>query len=200
VFDVNKPFAWPNGTQTSFTPAPNVNTGSNLVPVVLPPTATNAVNNVNQQVLTLITQLINQGTLPKDFVWQYYKLTGVQSIPTSDETTDDYYLANIVIESSQAGIQLFRGGLSPNPSFEPVPNIRNKINVNDTASSQKVSMGGCMGCHGAAQGEGGDFSFLVSTGQGGFSVDTIVGADLNQAMKNATARRALIHRNPKFKY
>lgn len=200
VFDVNNPFAWPNGTQTSFTPVPNVSTNGKLLPVVLPPTSTTAVENVNQQVSALITQLINQGTLPKDFVWQYYKLTGVQAIPTSDETTDDYYLANIVVESSQAGIQLFRGGLSQNPSFEPVPNVRNKINVNDTASNQKYSMGGCMGCHGAAQGEGGDFSFLVSTGQGGFNVDTIVGTDLTLAIKNATARRAFIHRNPKFVY
>lgn len=206
VFDPNNPSAWPNGIQTSFTPAPNVSTQAapsgtpELIKVVLPPTGTTDVDKVNNEVRALISQLIGSGGLPTDFVWQYYQLTGVQTIPSSDETTKDYYLANIVIESSQAGIQLFRGGLSPNPSFEPVPNQRNKFNVNDILSTgtTQYSMGGCMGCHGAAQGEGGDFSFLVSTGQGGFNVDTLVGTNLEQAKKNATARRALISRSTKY--
>jgi hypothetical protein len=59
-------------------------------------------------------------------------------------------------------------------------------------------MGGCMGCHGAAQAEGGDFSFLLGTGQAGFNVDPIAGTNLEQAMKNATARRALIRRSGKY--
>lgn len=204
VFDVNNPLAWPNGNQytspngTGFNPKPLLSTNAQNITVTLPPTGNADVANVNQQIRTLIGSL----GLGKDFVWQYYQLTGVQAIPTSDETTKDYYLANIVVESSQAGIQLFRGGLSPNPSFEPVPNIRNKINVHDQATGNAYSMGGCMGCHGAAQGEGGDFSFLVSTGQGGFSVDTIQNNTntLEEAMRNAKARRALIHRNPNFRY
>ena len=166
--------------------------------VTLPPTGNDDVASVNKQVRDLISSL----NLGNDFVWQYYQLTGVQAIPTSDETTKDYYLANIVVESSQAGIQLFRGGLSPNPSFEPEPNVRNKLNVNDTASGAEYSMGGCMGCHGAAQGQGGDFSFLLSTGQQGFNVDTIQNNanTLEEAIRNAGARRALIHRNPNFRY
>jgi hypothetical protein len=204
VFDVNNPLAWPNGQQytspngTGFSPKPLVSTNGQNITVTLPPTGNPDVANVNQQVRSLISAL----GLGKDFVWQYYQLTGVQAIPTSDETTKDYYLANIVVESSQAGIQLFRGGLSSNPSFEPVPNIRNKINVHDKATGNAYSMGGCMGCHGAAQGEGGDFSFLVSTGQSGFSVDTIQNNTntLDEALKNAKARRALIQRNPNFKY
>lgn len=204
VFDVNNPLAWPNGQQYTapngkgFQPPPVVSTAGQQVKVTLPPTGNADVANVNQQVRSLISAL----GLGNEFVWQYYQLTGVQAIPTSDETTKDYYLANIVVESSQAGIQLFRGGLSPNPSFEPVPNIRNKLNVNDKASGTKYSMGGCMGCHGAAQGEGGDFSFLLSTGQSGFNVDTVQNNNntLEEAMRNAKARRALIHRNPGFRY
>src|SRR6266436_2103873 len=204
VFDVNNPLAWPNGQKYTapngkgFQPPPVVSTAGQQVKVTLPPTGNADVANVNQQVRSLISAL----GLGNEFVWQYYQLTGVQAIPTSDETTKDYYLANIVVESSQAGIQLFRGGLSPNPCFEPVPNIRNKLNVNDKASGTKYSMGGCMGCHGAAQGEGGDFSFLLSTGQSGFNVDTVQNNNntLEEAMRNAKARRALMHRNPGFRY
>ena len=210
VFDVNKPLAWPNGKQytspngTGFYPEPGKVTTSTppappiQIPVTLPPTGNDDVTSVNKQVMDLINAL----GLGNNFVWQYYRLTGVQAIPTSDETTKDYYLANIVVESSQAGIQLFRGGLSPNPSFEPEPNVRNKLNVNDTASGAEYSMGGCMGCHGAAQGQGGDFSFLLSTGQQGFNVDTIQNNanTLEEAIRNAGARRALIHRNPNFRY
>lgn len=202
VFDVNNPLAWPNGQQYTapngkgFYPVPLVSTNGQQIKVTLPPTGNADVANVNQQVKSLISAL----GLGNEFVWQYYQLTGVQAIPTSDETTKDYYLANIVVESSQAGIQLFRGGLSPNPSFEPVPNIRNKLNVNDTATGNKYSMGGCMGCHGAAQSEGGDFSFLLSTGQSGFNVDTVQDNTLAEAVKNAKARRALIHSTGKFRY
>ena len=202
VFDVNNPLAWPNGQQYTapngkgFYPVPLVSTAGQQIKVTLPPTGNAEVANVNQQVRSLISSL----GLGNNFVWQYYQLTGVQAIPTSDETTKDYYLANIVVESSQAGIQLFRGGLSPNPGFEPVPNIRNKLNLNDTASGNKYSMGGCMGCHGAAQGEGGDFSFLLSTGQAGFNVDTVQDNTLEEAIRNAKARRALIFSTGRFKY
>lgn len=202
VFDVSKPLAWPNGKQytspngTGFHPVPLKSTDGQQIPVTLPPTGNAHVANVNQQVRSLISSL----GLGNTFVWQYYQLTGVQAIPTSDETTKDYYLANIVVESSQAGIQLFRGGLSPNPSFYPVPTIRNKLNVKDKASGNTYSMGGCMGCHGAAQGEGGDFSFLLSTGQSGFNVDTVQASTLEEAIRNANARRALIHRDGKFRY
>lgn len=208
VFDTNKPMAWPNGKQytspngTGFYPEPIKQTDwpsasptpfSTPIPVTLPPTGNDDVVNVNKQVMALISSL----NLGQDFVWQYYQLTGVQAIPTSDETTKDYYLANIVVESSQAGIQLFRGGLGPNPSFQPEPNIRNKFNVID-ALSGRVSMGGCMGCHGAAQGAGGDFSFLVSTGQSGFSVDAIQDHTIEEAIRNAKARRALIKRSSSY--
>jgi hypothetical protein len=204
VFDISNPLSWPNGTQYTapngkgFDPVPLVSTDGKQIQVTLPPTGNADVANINAQVRSLMSSLGN------DFVWQYYQLTGVQAIPTSDETMKDYYLANIVVESSQAGIQLFRGGLSQNPSFEPVPNIRNKLNVIDKVGGgseqyKKYSMGGCMGCHGAAQGEGGDFSFLLSTGQAGFNVDLVQDNPL-EALKNATARRALIHSNSSFKY
>jgi hypothetical protein len=205
VFDLSNPLAWPNGNQYTapngkgFDPMPLVSTDGKQIQVTLPPTGNADVANVNAQVRSLMSSLGN------DFVWQYYQLTGVQAIPTSDETTKDYYLANIVVESSQAGIQLFRGGLSSDPSFEPVPNIRNKLNVIDKVGGgseqhNKYSMGGCMGCHGAAQGEGGDFSFLLSTGQAGFNVDTVQDGTLEEALRNAKARRALIHSTGKFKY
>ena len=104
----------------------------------------------------------------------------MQGVPTSDETAEDFYLANIVVESSQPGLQLFRGGGTDSPS----PNARNLLNVCDAkqttgcdtgpGTNAKFSVGGCQGCHGVAQTQNNfDFSFLFFGAKGnGFNPDT----------------------------
>jgi hypothetical protein len=75
----------------------------NLITVVEPNDIVSEVNDVNNQVNALV-QSISPGN-----IWANYRLKGVQAVPTSDTTTSNYYLANIVVESSQPGIQLFSG-------------------------------------------------------------------------------------------
>ena len=139
------------------------------VPVVQPPTTNTFVEYVNVQARSFMTQIPG---FDKNFVWQYYELKGVQSIPTSDEESLDYYLANIVTESSQPGVQLFTGGTS-GPKNNTFTNIRNQLNTRDAAQGGKLfNMGGCQGCHGVAQTQGGqDFSFLYFSKTIGFSPD-----------------------------
>jgi hypothetical protein len=99
------------------------------IPVTQPVATTPEVAAVNSQALALIQQLPGFGP---NFTWQYYKLTGVQALPTNDETSEDFYLANIVVESSQPGIQLFRG--VPTLPIGILTNIRNQLNVIDYAT------------------------------------------------------------------
>lgn len=87
-------------------------------------------------------------------IWQYYRLTGVQGKPTNDKTSFNYFLANYVIESDST-LANFHGGGFGTP-------------FNDSANlvyqGQRITMGGCQGCHGVAQQRvGGDFSFLMDT-------------------------------------
>ena len=98
-----KPVGLPLGPVTSIPGAKAVN-GAVVVPVTSPVPPVPEVTKVNSQALAAMKGIPGFG---KSFVWQYYKLTGVQAIPTNDETTRDFYLANIVVESSQPGIQLF---------------------------------------------------------------------------------------------
>lgn len=121
--------------------------------VVQPPTIYSEVTAVNNQ----IQQLMNDSSEFNSSVWKYYRLKGVQAIPSSTETDPDYYLANIMVESSQPGIQLFRGTNSfPIPKDHILTNTRNKINImvpdfDHSIPNQSQTMGGCMGCHGIAQ-------------------------------------------------
>ncbi|MES2058244.1 MAG: exo-alpha-sialidase [Pseudomonadota bacterium] len=146
------------------------------IPVTQPVPPVPEVSTVNQQALTAMRGIPGFG---RNFVWQYYRLAGVQAIPTNDETTKDFYLANIVVESSQPGIQLFRGfppinGSLPNATLG---NVRNQVNVIDYHfnGGSLNSMGGCQGCHGIAQTRDGfDFSFLFfGAGGGGFSPEAV---------------------------
>lgn len=185
---------------------PNGHTGP--VKVTQPATITKQVESVNRNVLSLMT---GQKSPLKNSVWQYYKLKGVQAIPTNEQdpmaaaSTDtlDYYLANITIESSQPGVQLFKGGIV-GPGDKELASTTDFINNRETDSyvpyqghaavnatnvtfsapstnpdqpleiQKKVIMGGCMGCHGQAQQSGVDFSFLFfSRGGSGFDVDTM---------------------------
>ena len=182
TFSTTKPQAAPNGqivnlptTASGISGAKRVTvTGGKTVitvPVTQPPTTNQAVANANAQALKAMQGIPG---FDKNFVWQYYALKGVQGVPTSDETAADYYLANDVIESSQPGVQLFRGG-APNahPTLE---NVRNQVNVMDPKQGNHVfSVGGCQGCHGVAQTQNGfDFNFLFFGVKGaGFNPDTV---------------------------
>ncbi|WP_105167587.1 hypothetical protein [Pseudoalteromonas sp. T1lg23B] len=103
-------------------------TSAGPIRVVQPPTITNAVISVNQEVKNAMAQSGQFG----NSVWQYYQLKGVQPLPANEDSsvagkanplTKDFFLANNVIESSQPGIQLFKGG-APGPLPQP-PNTVN---------------------------------------------------------------------------
>ena len=158
-----------------------------------PPVATSDVHDVNEEV----HQAMASTPEFKDSVWQYYNLVGIQVLPTNEDSsvtappnplTQDYYLANIVVESSQPGIQLFKGGVTdPNPDKQEFTLLakRGLPSILDVKglppNTDQLVMGGCMGCHGNAQyprdqeGKGPSiFSFLINqdTMEGqGFSAD-----------------------------
>jgi hypothetical protein len=171
-FNIKAPSARSNGTQTKLplgpeTSIPNATTvtatvnGKQIsvvtVPVTQPSPTAEDILGVNSQALAAMKGIPG---FNGNFVWQYYKLVGVQAVPTNNETTSDFYLANIVVESSQPGIQLFRGF----PQVKSVlTNFRNQVNISDSSTSPPTltSGGGCQGCHGVAQTQKGfDFSFL----------------------------------------
>lgn len=182
-FSTTAPTANPNGNSvnlplgpTTGFPGAKVVDGLVTIPVTQPVSLVPEVATVNQQALAAMQGIPG---FDNNFVWQYYQLAGVQAIPTNDDTTKDFYLANIVVESSQPGIQLFRGfppisGSMPNATLT---NIRNQVNVIDYHFNPGSlnSMGGCQGCHGIAQTQNGfDFSFLFfGAGGGGFSPETV---------------------------
>lgn len=172
---------------------------SGPIKVQNPPVGTSAVYNVNTEVQKAMASTPEF----KNSVWQYYRLVGLQVLPTNEDSsitpktpdplTQDYYLANIVIESSQPGIQLFKGGVKdPHPDQQDftllakrglpsILGVKAKGLRPNTPTDQLV-MGGCMGCHGNAQyprdkvsGKGPSiFSFLIdgNTMSGkGFSAD-----------------------------
>ncbi len=180
TFNPQKPIAVPNGTQIPLPlgavaklqhaqPLPN---NMYAVPVAPPVPTVEEVAYVNQLANRLMSELPGFG---HNFVWAYYQLVGVQAIPTNDETSKDFFLANIVVESSQPGIQLFRGFPPIDPKTLLLTNDRNQVNVLDHAATPPgmTSGGGCQGCHGIAQTQqGSDFSFLFAgAGGGGFSPD-----------------------------
>ncbi|NWB89270.1 sialidase family protein [Pseudomonas gingeri] len=133
--------------------------GSNGIPkgqagpirVVQPQTIYSEVTAVNNQV----KQLMDGSSAFNNSVWKHYRLKGVQAIPSSTETDPDYYLANILVESSQPGIQLFRGSnVFPVPEDNTLTNMRTVKNIkvpDFDHSTGSQTMGGCMGCHGIAQ-------------------------------------------------
>lgn len=185
--------------------------------VVQPNTIISEVNDVNNQVNSLVQ------SLDKNNIWANYRLKGVQAIPTSDSDTSNYYLANIVVESSQPGIQLFSGILlnggvpsaGPNPpansqdlylvncrgdkgsstcvypdqtKSQSDPGTYNNVSLNVTQSAAvpaaTFNMGGCQGCHGAAQQLGRDFSFLANGVLGkGKELDSVAGTSLSNKQK-----------------
>ncbi|WP_416769334.1 exo-alpha-sialidase [Pseudomonas sp. RHF3.3-3] len=149
----------PKGYLADAKHTPPIYSGSNGIPkgqagpitVVQPQTTHAEVAAVNEQV----RQLMDASGQFGNSVWKHYRLKGVQAIPSSNETDPDYYLANIMVESSQPGIQLFRGtNIFPVPQNNTLTNMRNVANIkvpDYDHSSQSLTMGGCMGCHGVAQ-------------------------------------------------
>ncbi len=177
--------------------------------VVQPKTITQEVNEVNNSVNSLITSLSSSN------VWANYRLKGIQAGPTSDQTAEDYYLANIVIESSQPGIQLFTGtlvngglpvgGLLTNnrtvdgtyTSPLMYGNVSPSATEGGTVPAPTHTVGGCQGCHGAAQQKGRDFSFLAQASVGvGKELDTVPAGALNTPA--AAAHKANIAENRQF--
>ena len=196
--------------------------------VVQPKTIVSEVNDVNNQVNALVQ------SLDKKNIWANYRLKGVQGTPTSDSTTNDYYLANISVESSQPGIQLFsgillnggvavqgktdpsklylvncRGDIGSTECIYPDPKLNtgtppstyNNVSVGvqegKPVPAPKYNMGGCQGCHGAAQQLGRDFSFLANGVAGkGKELDSVPAAALSAAA--ARAHNAKMAKNKKF--
>lgn len=190
-FNPQTPFAAPNGNLTalplgpvtSISGAKTVKVNGNsfvAIPVTQPVQQTSGVQAVNQLALSLMRQLPKYN---QSFIWQYYQLAGVQAVPTSNETSNNFYLANNVVESSQPGIQLFRGVPGINGTL--LTNTRNQVNIVDTYKGTNYYQGGgCQGCHGVAQTLGGfGFSFLYGGANGnGFGTET---AGLTTAQTNA---------------
>ncbi|MPQ71158.1 MULTISPECIES: sialidase family protein [unclassified Pseudomonas] len=149
----------PRGDVADSAHTPPIYSGSNGIPkgqagpirVVQPQTIYSEVTAVNNQV----KQLMDGSSAFNNSVWKHYRLKGVQAIPSSTETDPDYYLANILVESSQPGIQLFRGSnVFPVPEDNTLTNMRTVKNIkvpDFDHSTGSQTMGGCMGCHGIAQ-------------------------------------------------
>jgi len=94
--------------------------------------------------------------LPRNSVWQYYHLVGVQAKPVSyPDTTNqntNFFLSNYVVESDVT-LGHFNG------SGIDTPHNHGK---NVLVNAIYYSMGGCQGCHGATQLKAGtDFSFVL---------------------------------------
>ena len=182
-FDVNAPRARPNG---KLFPLPVgdpadiagavVVDGIVKVPVVQPPTTNRAVERANRQVLRAMRRIPG---FDESFIWQYYRLKGVQAVPSNRQGQKDFYLANIAIESSQPGLQVWRGAFpSVDPDSEGVQTLSipfNQVNVYDPVQDKFFAAGGCIGCHGAAATViGQDFSFLFHARDGeGHSPQTV---------------------------
>lgn len=158
----------PKGTVANPNANPPTYSGSHGIPtdqagpirVVQPQNINVEVTAVNNQV----KQLMNANSEFNNSVWKYYQLKGVQAIPSSDETDPDFYLANIMVESSQPGVQLFRGTNVFPVSDGSLTNKRSVPNIkvpDYNHATQTLNMGGCMGCHGVAQNDlKQGFSFL----------------------------------------
>ena len=191
--------------------------------MVQPNTIIKEVNDVNNQVNALIK------SLDQDNIWANYRLKGVQAVPTSDSTASNYFLANIVVESSQPGIQLFTGILlnggvpvqgiqdksqqyfvncrsdignttcvypDPKLNTSTPPTTYNNVSLNvqqnQPVPAAQFSMGGCQGCHGAAQQLGRDFSFLANgVGGKGKELDAVPSSALPAAQKQAVNRKMI---------
>ncbi len=195
AYYINEPNLPPANNQLATYRLPNAGAAPNNIwdggytTVIQPKTITKEVNDVNNDVYSKIKASDSNN------IWANYRLKGVQANPTSDQNTFDYYLANIVVESSQPGVQLFRGGVSgPTQSGNTYTfgnerndgslsaNISENLVYGQAVPAAKYTMGGCQGCHGRAQQTGRDFSFLASGVLGnGKEVDSVPSSALSAA-------------------
>lgn len=114
--------------------------------------------------ITDVNTMVSSYLNTQNSVWQNYKLINVQAKPmdvselkgsrTAPENSS-FYLSNSVIESN-IELQTFTGSLT------------DSISKNVIYKSNKINMGGCMGCHGNAQKAGTDFNFLILGAPFGF--------------------------------
>ena len=123
--------------------------------------------------------------------WLYYKLVNVQYFPydkvvntaipngspytskppftAQNPEVSSYYQANILVETNRS-LQLFSGGLSPQPEGAVVTgwDADGTPRKNTNYGGHFYAMGGCMGCHGAQgqnrPGSAGDFSVILAVG------------------------------------
>jgi len=126
--------------------------------------------------------------------WSYYKLINVQYRPYSDDTPaapfagndpttgnnpQNFYLANIVVETNRP-LQMFSGslvngnpGTGSNSNYDsqfggpPGNGVHRNLYYSPPGmlKPKGYNMGGCMGCHGAqGQAGGGDFSVILARG------------------------------------
>lgn len=177
---------------------------------VQPRTIIKEVNDVNNYVNNLISNMSPNN------IWANYRLKGVQAVPTSITTTPNYFLANIAVETSQPGVQLFNGVLlnggvqqngylvncrektqtnkclypagsgvtNPKPPVTTFNNVSVNIQQGKPVPPPTFNMGGCQGCHGAAQQLGRDFSFLANGALGvGKELDTVPASALPMNLK-----------------
>ncbi|MCX4239702.1 hypothetical protein [Paraliomyxa miuraensis] len=110
---------------------------------------------------------------------RYYKLVNVQVRPIDKPAGVDYqgpdpatyYLANIVLETNYV-LQVFSGTFANDGGVADgtiTDFVMGEPYHNTLANGSQYDMGGCMGCHGVAQGEGGGFSFAFDGIAKGFS-------------------------------
>ncbi|MCD9031261.1 hypothetical protein LDO32_05905 [Luteimonas sp. Y-2-2-4F] len=118
----------------------------------------------------------NQDNGIRNSPWEHYKLVNIQYQPFNfddidpsnpDRQRSTFYQANIVVETNRtlqefSGIQTPDGQTSDYKAGEPAQNVY-VVNAAGDAYDH-YNMGGCMGCHGNAQVQGGDFSFTLRGG------------------------------------
>ena len=173
----------PTGFDIETTPFPNVSLGQSGINVVrmqdYPLPSTQAVNAAVHD------------SLPETSVWQNYRLIGTQFVAVNDSATSamfnqPHFLANLVVETN-TGLQHFEGlppGVSVTPYYTQNVTIKSTANpplmfestfpnvIFNRQQQLPVNMGGCMGCHGVAQLNGYNFSFVFQNGQRGSGLDT----------------------------
>lgn len=203
AYDDNAPGLPSAQNVNSTTSLPNEGTiSTGFTTVVQPKTITSQVNDANNVVRALIV------AADADNIWANYRLKGIQAGPTSDTTAPDFYLANIAVESSQPGVQLFSGvlknggvpkganggylvncrgpkgtttclypaaaGVSGDSDVSTYMNVSLGVQQGMAVPTPTYDVGGCQGCHGAAQQLGRDFSFLANGALGkGKELDSV---------------------------
>jgi hypothetical protein len=135
---------------------------------------------VNQEAQNLI-RAYNTTNNISNSPWEYYTLVNVQSQPfnKTDITSANpsaqfnrstFSMANSVVETNYtlgqfAGRLIATGAETGQTSnFNPRGSTANNVHLRAGSVYTSFNMGGCMGCHGNAQLQGTDFSFILNFG------------------------------------